>query len=95
MKLIQLLPRYRYEEGKLPQTQRELLEITRRFDLNDEIYTFLLRKRAEAQIAKASNLPDSEIIEPAQLIGQTSPRTREIIFLHSFLDSLFHLYFYN
>ena len=55
----------RYEETKLPQTERRLIEIERRYNLNDAVYTFLLQKRAEAQIAKASNLPDSEIIEPA------------------------------
>jgi len=83
------ISRYRYEEGKLPQTQRQLLEITRRFDLNDEIYTFLLRKRAEAQIVKASNLPDSEIIEPAQKLGQTSPKK-----MRNYLLALFLAFFF-
>jgi capsular exopolysaccharide synthesis family protein len=49
----------------LPVTERQLLGIERKFKLNDELYTFLLEKRAGAQIQKASNLPDNEVIDPA------------------------------
>jgi len=49
----------------MPRTQRELLGIERKFKLNDAIYTFLLQKKAEAQIARASNTPDSEIVDKA------------------------------
>jgi uncharacterized protein involved in exopolysaccharide biosynthesis len=49
----------------LPVTERQLLGIERKYKLNDELYTFLLEKRAEAQIQKASNLPDNEIVDPA------------------------------
>lgn len=51
--------------ARLPKTERELIGLERQFKLNDEIYTFLLQKRAEAQIARASNAADYEIIEPA------------------------------
>jgi len=49
----------------LPKTERELIGMERQFKLNDAIYTFLLQKRAEAQIARASNAPDYEIIDKA------------------------------
>ncbi len=45
------------EVRKLPQTERELFGIERQFKLNDYIYSYLLQRRAEAQIAKASNTP--------------------------------------
>lgn len=54
------------EVEKLPETQQKLLGYERQFTLNNEIYNFLMEKRAEAQIAKASNTPDSEIIEAAR-----------------------------
>ncbi|MCA1741397.1 MAG: hypothetical protein LC630_02785, partial [Bacteroidales bacterium] len=57
------------EVRKLPETERELFGIERRFKLNDYIYTYLLQRRAEAQIAKASNAPDNEIIDMARIIG--------------------------
>ncbi|MCB0805049.1 MAG: polysaccharide biosynthesis tyrosine autokinase [Bacteroidales bacterium] len=52
--------------SSLPRTERELIGMERQFKLNDAIYTFLLQKRAEAQIAQASNTSDYEIIEEAQ-----------------------------
>jgi capsular exopolysaccharide synthesis family protein len=46
----------------------------RTYDLNNELYTFLLQRRAEAEIARASNNPDAQILDPAaadiaQLLG--------------------------
>jgi capsular exopolysaccharide synthesis family protein len=57
------------EVNKLPQTERALFSIERKFKLNDNIYTYLMQRRAEAQIAKASNAPDNEIIDRATVIG--------------------------
>ena len=50
----------------------------RQFKLNDAIYTFLLQKRAEAQIARASNAPDYEIVDEAYYFkaGVISPKTK-------------------
>jgi len=45
-----------------------MVSMQRKFDLNDEIYTFLLQKRSEAQISLASTRPDYEIVEPARTI---------------------------
>ncbi|RPI46210.1 MAG: hypothetical protein EHM46_00850, partial [Bacteroidetes bacterium] len=39
----------------LPEKERQLLGIERKFNLNNVLYTFLLQERAEAQIQKASN----------------------------------------
>ncbi|MBK9356490.1 MAG: polysaccharide biosynthesis tyrosine autokinase [Bacteroidales bacterium] len=52
--------------SRLPSTERQLFGIERTFKLNDAIYTFLLQKRSEAQIARASNTPDYEVIDPAR-----------------------------
>lgn len=54
------------EVGKLPQTERELFGIERISKLNDFIYTYLLQRRYESQIAKASNAADNEIIDMAK-----------------------------
>ena len=55
----------------LPETQRVLIGIERRFKLTDAIYTFLLQKRSEAQITQASNLSDNEVVDAAK--GDSSP----------------------
>ncbi len=51
--------------SKLPKTEQDLIGIKRNFDLNNELYTFLLQRRAEAEIAKASNNPDAQILDPS------------------------------
>ena len=47
----------------LPKTERELLGFQREFKLNDVLYSYLMEKMAEAQIQKASNSPDNEIVD--------------------------------
>lgn len=56
------------EMSRMPSTERQLFGIERTFKLNDAIYTFLMQKRSEAQIASASNTPDYEVVDPARLI---------------------------
>jgi len=51
--------------SQMPKTELQLRGIERKFELNDAIYTFLLQKRSEAQIARASSLPDYEVVDPA------------------------------
>ncbi|MEX2232412.1 MAG: polysaccharide biosynthesis tyrosine autokinase [Cyclobacteriaceae bacterium] len=51
--------------GKLPETEQDLLNIKRKYSLNENIYTFLLQRRAEADISLASNTASNKIIEPA------------------------------
>ncbi len=55
--------------SRMPETQKQLGKIERKYNLNDAIYNYLLEKRAEAKITKASNLPDDVIIEPAKMMG--------------------------
>ena len=53
------------ELGRLPGTERRLIGIQRKFDLNNSVYTYLLERRAEAGIAKASQITDNRIIDKA------------------------------
>ena len=54
------------EVKKLPSTERQLINIEREFSINDQIYTFLLEKRAEAGITRASNTSDHKILDIAR-----------------------------
>lgn len=54
--------------SQMPKTELALKGIERKFKLNDAIYTFLLQKRSEAQIARASSMPDYEVIDPARTV---------------------------
>ena len=67
------------QASSLPVTERQLIGIERQFTLNNELYTFLLERRAELQMQKASNIADNEVIDYAQefsavLISPNSPR---------------------
>lgn len=65
------------EITSLPKTELNMVSMQRNYDINDAIYTYLLQKRSEAAIAKASNYPDFEILEPAREITAkiVSPKT--------------------
>ena len=55
------------ESRNLPHKQRQLIGYQRKFELNQNTYNYLMQRRAEAQILKASNTPDNEIIDIARL----------------------------
>lgn len=64
---------------RLPETERNLISIQRDFNLNNELYTYMLQKKAEASISLASNIPQVQIIDPAMIesaerIGPSLPR---------------------
>jgi capsular exopolysaccharide synthesis family protein len=60
--------------GRLPVTERDLLNIERKYNMNNETYTFLLEKLSEAQIAKAANQPESQVVEEAESLGAVGPQ---------------------
>ncbi len=66
---------FQTELNKLPSTQRSMINIEREFKFNDDIYTFLYQKRAEAEIAKNSALPDHKIIDKARIALKVYPKT--------------------
>lgn len=58
------------EEKKLfdlPPVERQLMAIQREYDINNNIFSFLLQKRAEAGINKASNVADSKVLDIARV----------------------------
>lgn len=65
--------------GRLPGTERRLISIQRNFDLNNTVYNFLLEKRAESGIAKASEVSDNRIIDRALPYNSApvKPKTRQ------------------
>jgi tyrosine-protein kinase Etk/Wzc len=65
------------EIARLPRTELNMVSMQRKFNLSNELYTFLLQKRSEAAITMASNYPDYEVLEPAREISSVvvSPKT--------------------
>jgi tyrosine-protein kinase Etk/Wzc len=69
--------------SRLPKTEQDLIGIKRNFDLNNELYTFLLQRRAEAEISKASNNPDAQILDPTD--SQIAVLLGPILFINLFI----------
>jgi len=53
--------------NKLPGKEQKLIDIRRQYELTSEIYTFMLQKRAEIDIALASTVSDVQVIDPARV----------------------------
>lgn len=56
--------------NRLPKNERELVNLERRFKFSDNVYNYLLQKRAEAGIAIASNRTATTIVDPARQVGE-------------------------
>jgi capsular exopolysaccharide synthesis family protein len=67
--------------GRLPANERNLTDIKRRFTFNDNIYNYLLQKRAEAGIAIASNVPDKSVVDAARQIGTAPIAPNKLVIL--------------
>ncbi|MFP4025535.1 MAG: GumC family protein [Thiohalospira sp.] len=75
-KLNQEIATIEKEINRLPQSERSLVNIEREYKLNNDLYTFLLEKRAEAGITKASNVSKNKILDMAipQNAQQQTPK---------------------
>ena len=54
------------ELNNLPGLERKLIEIQRRYDLNNTVYNYMLEKKSEARIAKASKVSNNRVIDTAK-----------------------------
>lgn len=57
----------------VPEKERKLLDITRRQEVKNAIYTYLLQKREETAVSSAANNLNTQILEKAENIGLVSP----------------------
>ncbi|MEM6262754.1 MAG: polysaccharide biosynthesis tyrosine autokinase [Bacteroidota bacterium] len=74
--------------GRLPSSERKLVQIERQFNLSDQIYNYLLQKRAEAGIALAGNTINKRVVDAARLQGQVAPKPA-LIYGGAFFAALF------
>lgn len=64
----------------LPKSQRDLLKINRRLQVNEKMYLFLLEKRASTVIARAGIVPQTKVIESARPLGVVRPDKMRILY---------------
>tara|TARA_A100001035_G_scaffold280314_1_gene285453 strand:+ start:1887 stop:4250 length:2364 start_codon:yes stop_codon:yes gene_type:complete len=84
------------EINELPKIEKELLEINRIKSINENIYTFLLRKKSEIDISASSNIADTKILESAVFFNKKPiiPNKNQNILLATFLGFIFPLLFF-
>jgi tyrosine-protein kinase Etk/Wzc len=94
--------RYTSSIQELPYKQRGLTNILRKQKVNEELYLFLLQKRANTIIARASIVSDARIIESAQSGGLMSPKREKILLIFvgvglvvAILISLLRIFFFE
>jgi len=63
----------------LPYKERGLVNIQRKLNVNETMYTFLLQKRSNTVIAQATIIPETKIIESARSIGLVKPDRKKIV----------------
>ena len=76
--LNERINRYNYRIRRLPSTERNFVNFERKYNIDSETYTFLLQKMSEAQIAMASSVPDSQVIEEPKMSALVNPKTKKI-----------------
>ncbi|WP_317899495.1 polysaccharide biosynthesis tyrosine autokinase [Aurantibacillus circumpalustris] len=64
---------YISEAKLIPGKQRDVLNIQRKATVSEELYNFLLEKKASTKIARASIVPDMKIVEVPRYAGVDSP----------------------
>ncbi len=65
--LTDQLGEYENSIRKIPNIERELLSIRRNFTVNENIYLYLLQKKAETGIAKATAISDNKVLDDASI----------------------------
>lgn len=58
----------------VPLLEKKLVQITRNQNVQQQLYAFLLQKREEAAVTRASNIEDSRTIVKARGLGIVSPK---------------------
>lgn len=79
----------RSELQNLPQQEQNLAELERQFNLSDNMYNYLLEKKAEADILNISSLPVSELLDKPRVVGNEPifPNKPLVLFI-SFFSSI-------
>lgn len=72
---------YRYSGAlnTLPTAEREQINIQRTYDLSENLYMFLMEKRAEAGISKAITNVDFKMVDKATVMGNGPIKPRSVL----------------
>lgn len=88
--LNQRYNRINQQLNNMPEQEQKLINIQRQYELTNEIFTFLLQRRAELEISLAASVVDIQIIDPAQYerLQNVSGNPMLILIIGAFLGLL-------
>lgn len=79
----------REQVGALPETQRQILNLTRNVELAQRIYTELLTRAQEVDVLRASTIGNARVLDPAAARPQPiAPRAARVLMVALLLGSL-------
>lgn len=67
----------------IPATQRDIMSMERKLQVNEELYVFLLQSKASTIIARAGITPEASLIEQARYGGIIGPDKRRTILTYT------------
>jgi capsular exopolysaccharide synthesis family protein len=70
---------YESQIRQMPEVERQFLSIQRRFEVNQNIYIYLLQKKAETSIAKAAAISDNKVLDEAVLAEDPVEPDKKIV----------------
>lgn len=70
---------------RVPETERELLSIQRKVEVNQNIYVYLLQKKAETSIARATVVSDNKVLDEASLLDEPVAPNKKLVLFIAFL----------
>ncbi|HVF97897.1 MAG TPA: polysaccharide biosynthesis tyrosine autokinase, partial [Flavisolibacter sp.] len=73
----------------LPETEREIIDISRDQNITNGIYSFLLQKREETSLSQASTVSDSRVVDPAESSASPVSPKPKVVYLSAFLLAFF------
>ncbi len=79
--LASQLGQYESKIRQVPEIERDLLSIQRKFDVNQNIYIYLLQKKAETSIAKAAAISDNKVLDEASLVEEPVEPNKKMVLL--------------
>ncbi len=62
-----IINRYENFLSQLPESEREFINLKRKFLINEKVYSYLLEKRVEASITKAATISKNRVVDRAVL----------------------------
>jgi tyrosine-protein kinase Etk/Wzc len=82
------LTKYENSIRKIPNIERELLGIQRNFTVNENIYLYLLQKKAETGIARATAVSDNKVLDEASLSDKPVIPNKKAVFIITIILAL-------